>query len=75
MATRTTRTFGANKAAYGAELVAMREEFNKLVDEVEELKAAYKVHTHSAVATKAPDGSSGTGFTPAFATVDAKKIA
>jgi hypothetical protein len=74
MATRTTRTF-PNKANFGAELAAMRAEFNALVDEVEELKAAYKTHTHSAVATKGPDGNTGTGFTPAFATVDAKKIA
>jgi hypothetical protein len=74
MATRATRTFGSNKANSGAELIAMRAEFNKLVDEVEELKAAYKVHTHSAVATKGPDGSAGTGFTPAFTTVDAQKV-
>lgn len=74
MATRKTRKFGANKAVYGPELIALRQEFGKLVDEVEELKAAYKVHTHSAVATKGPDGSTGTGFTPAFVAIDAQKI-
>lgn len=74
MATRTTRNFGTEKAVYGPELTAMRTEFNKLVDEVEELKAAYKVHTHSALATKGPDGSTGTGFTPAFVAADAKKV-
>ena len=73
MATRTTRDFGTNKAVWGKELIAMREEFNKVVDELEELKAAYKVHTHSGT-TKGPDGASGTGFTPAFTTVDAQKI-
>jgi hypothetical protein len=74
MATRLTRKFGV-KAVYGRELIAMRDEFSKLVDEMEELKAAYKVHTHSAVATKGPDGATGTGFTPAFVAVDARKVA
>lgn len=74
MATRTTRTHTAKAGNGIKELVALRQEFNKLVEEVEELKAHYKVHTHSATATKAPDGNAGTGFTPAFTAPDAKKV-
>ena len=72
MATRTT--VSAPKAVYGGNFNQLVEQFNLLVAEVEELKAAYKVHTHSAVGTKAPDGSSGTGFAPAFATAEAQKV-
>ena len=71
---RTTRTI-TNKALYGKELTALREEFAKLVDEMEELKNHYMVHTHSAVATTGPDGNAGTGFTPAFAASNAQKVA
>lgn len=72
MAARSTRTFGSNKAAFGAELVAMREEFNKLVDEVEELKAHYIAHCHT---TGTKPIAVGTGvLSPAITAVDAKKI-
>jgi hypothetical protein len=72
MATRTI--IGVIRSIWGGDINNLIAEHNKLVDEVEELKAAYKVHTHSATSTKAPDGSSGTGFTPAFTTTDAQKI-
>jgi hypothetical protein len=71
---RTARKFAAKAGNGTKELVALRQEFNKLVAEVEELKNHYKVHTHSATATKAPDGSAGTGFTPAFAATEAKTV-
>lgn len=73
MAARTFRSIIA-KALFGPDIKALKEEFNALVEEVEELKAHYKVHTHSALATKGPDGNAGTGFTPAFAKADAKKL-
>lgn len=63
------------KAVFGGNIAQLTKEHNKLVDEVEELKGHYKVHTHSAVATKAPDGNTGTGFTPAYATAEAQKVA
>jgi hypothetical protein len=65
---------GVIRAVWGGDINTLITEHNKLVDEVEELKAAYKVHTHSATGTKAPDGSAGTGFTPAFAATEAQKI-
>lgn len=73
MAARTFRNLIV-KALFGPDIKALKEEHNALVEEVEELKAHYKVHTHSATGTKAPDGNAGTGFTPAFAKPDAKKF-
>lgn len=72
MAARTV--INTVKAIFGGNYNQLVKEHNKLVEEVEELKQHYMVHTHSAVATKGPDGSSGTGFTPAFAKPDAQKI-
>lgn len=71
MATRSV--ISTIRSIWGGDFNRLLLEYNKLVDEVEELKAAYKVHTHSA-ADKAPDGNAGTGFSPAFATTDAQKI-
>lgn len=73
MATRTTRTFGENKAVYGEELIAMRQEFSKLVDEVEELKNLIGTHTHTGVTAGA--AVTGVASTITFTTTDAKKIA
>ena len=71
-----TRTFlSAVKTYFGGNYEQLRKEHNKLVDEMENLKAHYKVHTHSATSTAAPDGGSGTGFTPALTTTEAQKIA
>ena len=72
MATRTTRVFGENKAVYGEELFAMRAEFNKLVDEVEELKTLLGTHTHTLVT--AGTAVSGVASTITYATTDAKKV-
>lgn len=72
MAARTFRTIIA-KALFGREFTALREEFNKLVDEVEEFKGKFSSHTHSAAAN-APNGFSGTGGTTSWTSTDAKKI-
>lgn len=72
MATRTTRIFGENKAVYGEELIAMRQEFSKLVDEVEELKNLIVAHTHTGVTVGA--GVTGAASTITFTSTDAKKI-
>jgi len=73
MATRTIRKFIV-KAVYGKELAAMREEFSKLVDEVEELKTKFASHTHTGVTTGEDDtGATKSTFTT-FAKPDAKKI-
>lgn len=73
MAARTVRNFIV-KAVYGKELAAMREEFNKLVDEVEELKTTFASHTHTGVTTGEDDtGATKSTFTT-FAKPDAKKI-
>jgi hypothetical protein len=72
MATRTTQT--APPSVYGGNFNLLIGEFNKLVAEVEELKAAYKVHTHSAVSSKAPDGSAGAGFNQTMILPEAQKV-
>jgi len=73
MAARTVRNFIV-KAVYGKELAAMREEFNKLVDEVEELKTKFTTHTHTGVTTGGYNtGATRSTFTT-FAKPDAKKI-
>ncbi len=73
MATRTFRNFVV-KAVFGAEIAAMREEHNKLVEEVEELKTLFTTHTHPGVTAGEGDtGATDTDFTT-FAKPDAKKI-
>jgi len=72
MANRTMQT--APPSVYGGNFNLLLEQFNKLVAEVEELKAAYKVHTHSALSTKAPDGSAGTGFNQTMTLPEAQKV-
>lgn len=73
MATRTFRRFIA-KAVFGKEIVAMREEHNKLVEEVEEVKTKFVSHTHTGItAGSADSGATKSTFT-SFAQPDAKKI-
>ena len=72
MATRAI--LQAIKTVFGGNVAQLAKEHNKLVDEVEELKNHYRVHTHSATGTKAPDGNTGTGFTPAYAAAEAQKV-
>ena len=71
MATRTIRKFIV-KAVYGKEISAMREEFNNLVEEVEELKTKFAAHVHSGVTTG--ENNSGAPTSTTFTTPDAKKI-
>lgn len=71
MATRTFRNFIA-KAVYGKEITAMREEHNKLVDEVEELKTKFAAHVHSGIT--AGSANSGVPTVTTFTSTDAKKI-
>lgn len=73
MAARTFRNFIV-KAVYGKELEAQREEHNKLVEEVGELKTKFAAHTHPGVTTGEGDtGATDSDFTT-FAKPDAKKI-
>lgn len=60
------------KALFGREQTASREEFNKLVDEVDEIKTKLAAHTHTGVTTGA--GVSGAASTITYANAEAKKI-
>ena len=69
---RGTRAFGRNKGAYGKELEAMREEFNQLVDEVDELKTKLAAHTHGGVTVGA--GSTAAPATITYSNPEAAKV-
>ena len=57
-----------NKANWGKEMTAMRQQFAALVDEMEELKANFLIHEHSAL-----DAAPDVGVT--FTATEAKKVA
>lgn len=68
---RGIRNFIA-KAIYGDEIVAMREEYNKLVDEVDELKTKLAAHVHGGVTAGAADTEAPATIT--YSNPEAKKV-
>ncbi len=69
---RNTRNFGNNKVANFGEVKAMRQEFNNLVLEMDELKAKIAAHTHSGVTAGA--GVTGTSFSLTFTATLAAEV-